>query len=728
MKKSVLFFGIILITILTSKAQPFDYYSSTPGLEGTTLKDSLHEIIKSHVEYHYSSVKQIIRIADEDPVNPDNLILFYTGWSIPKTNFASVLDSLNYWNREHVWAKSHGDFGTDPGTGTDAHAIRPVDNTVNSARSYLDFDNGGTEYLDAGIPTGCYKDGDSWEPRDDVKGDVARIIFYMATRYEGTNGEIDLEVVDAVNTYPDPEHGKLSTLLQWNLQDPPDEFEKNRNEVVFNWQHNRNPFIDYPEFAEYIWNSVSASPVYIQNVTSNPAQPEENDIVTISADITENAGGTITSAILEWGLSWGNLSNQVALSASGNNYSGQIPGQAAATKVYFRITATTATESKHFFGSYQVANVPFTGTLTSIYDIQGQTTSTPYNGQVISTAGVVTAVFGNNFFMQNGQGAWNGIYVYNSGYFPVIGDSIIVTAEVSEYYDLTELKNVSAFYPISSNNPLPEPVILPTGSIQDEQYECVLVRVEDAQCVRDTAYGMWIVNDGSGDALIHNSSIYSHNYGIGNYYNITGPLNFDFGEFKIELRGPDDVETGIDSNPPFAMEVLTLSNIYLHVNFNEDLEQSTAETVSNYSINNGITVTNALLHATDRRKVILTVSALTHPEYILTINQVEDLAGNAINNQEIAFSTPYTIDNEIIANWQIFPNPVIDNIYLNLEDNPVKEIRITIFDFCGRPAINSHHDNPELIRLDVSNLQAGMYFIEIESDNRYHTSKFVKIR
>ncbi|MEA3443428.1 MAG: endonuclease, partial [Bacteroidota bacterium] len=225
MKKNLILIGILL-TGMSLFAQPLDYYNGTEGLSGTTLKSALHNIVDGHISYHYSTVKQILKNSDEDPANPDNIVLFYTGWSIPKANFASVMDSLNHWNREHVWAKSHGGFGTDPGPGTDGHSIRPVDNTVNSARSYKDFDNGGSEYYDAGVPTGCYSDANSWEPRDEVKGDVARMIFYMATRYEGTNGELDLEVVDNVNTFPNPQHGKLSTLLQWNLQDPPDAFER----------------------------------------------------------------------------------------------------------------------------------------------------------------------------------------------------------------------------------------------------------------------------------------------------------------------------------------------------------------------------------------------------------------------------------------------------------------------------------------------------------------------
>ena len=80
--------------------------------------------------------------------------------------------------------------------------------------------------------TECKYDSDSWEPRDSVKGDIARMLFYMAVRYEGDNGEIDLELNEKVNNNKDPYMGKLSVLLKWNEQDPVDDLERKRNEVI----------------------------------------------------------------------------------------------------------------------------------------------------------------------------------------------------------------------------------------------------------------------------------------------------------------------------------------------------------------------------------------------------------------------------------------------------------------------------------------------------------------
>jgi endonuclease I len=227
-----------------------DYYRTAAEKTGNSLKTELHNIIDHHTELSYSAVWEALKKTDEDPANANNVILLYTGRSQAKSTNGGGVDD---WNREHVWAKSHGDFGTAMGPGTDLHHLRPTDVSVNSTRGNLDFDNGGTEHSEA---LGNYFDSDSWEPRDEVKGDVARMLFYMAVRYEGdVSDEPDLELNNTVNNGTAPYHGKLSVLLQWNAQDPVDDRERRRNDIIYSdYQHNRNPFIDHPEWVNEIWN------------------------------------------------------------------------------------------------------------------------------------------------------------------------------------------------------------------------------------------------------------------------------------------------------------------------------------------------------------------------------------------------------------------------------------------------------------------------------------------
>jgi endonuclease I len=230
------------------------YYKSVTAYNQVGLKTVLHDLIKGNTKIKYTDTKadmdvwRALEQTDEDPNNPDNVILLYLGTSIPKASKAKN-NQNDFWNREHVWAKSRGDFGTSPGAGTDLHHLRPADKTVNSARGNKWFDNGGKPHAEA---KECKTDSDSWEPRNAVKGDIARMMFYMAVRYEKEDG-LDLELTNTPQDNKEPEHGVLSTLLEWNKQDPVDAFEKKRNETIYSIQGNRNPFIDFPDFANYIF-------------------------------------------------------------------------------------------------------------------------------------------------------------------------------------------------------------------------------------------------------------------------------------------------------------------------------------------------------------------------------------------------------------------------------------------------------------------------------------------
>ena len=150
-----------------------------------------------------------------------------------------------------MWAQSRGGFSTSAGPGTDLHHLRPEDVSVNSTRGNKDFDDGGSAVSGC---SACSSDADSFEPRDAVKGDVARMLFYMAIRYEGDDGFNNLEMSSTVGS-SSSQIGDLETLLAWSSADPVDTFEMRRNDRIYSqWQGNRNPFIDHPEWAAAIWN------------------------------------------------------------------------------------------------------------------------------------------------------------------------------------------------------------------------------------------------------------------------------------------------------------------------------------------------------------------------------------------------------------------------------------------------------------------------------------------
>jgi endonuclease I len=262
MKKVV---GIVINILIYTQVfgQVSAYYQSAFNLSDGDLKQKLHQIINSHTVFSYTSsstdVWDILKITDRDSINPDNVILIYSGRSV---NAAQEYNSGSGWSREHVWAKSRGEFGTSAGAGTDVHHLRPCDVSVNSTRNNRNFDDCITcqDVVDNGFNTGSKKDANLWtfEPPNEVKGDVARMIFYMAIRYEGTGNEPDLELTNTLlsKNAKDPLQASLSTLLLWHQMDPVSDWERNRNEVIYTqFQNNRNPFIDYPELTEYLWGN-----------------------------------------------------------------------------------------------------------------------------------------------------------------------------------------------------------------------------------------------------------------------------------------------------------------------------------------------------------------------------------------------------------------------------------------------------------------------------------------
>ena len=247
----------VKLTVEEMELNSNNYYSTfgyLPEMNSNDIKTILHNLIDEHVSGDYKLLKTILPKSDADPNDPTKMILLYTGRSQggPITSTNGVDD----WNREHVWPLSKLGGDTSSNAGHDAHHIRPADVSVNAARGNLEFGVANTVVNDNYAPGSSYCKISStyFEPRDEVKGDIARMLFYMAVRYEGdVAGEEDLELVyDALSTTTF-EFGNLGLLLEWNRLDPVDDFEMNRNNVIYTYQKNRNPFIDYPTLADLIW-------------------------------------------------------------------------------------------------------------------------------------------------------------------------------------------------------------------------------------------------------------------------------------------------------------------------------------------------------------------------------------------------------------------------------------------------------------------------------------------
>lgn len=222
------------------------YYYTANDLIGDNLKQTLHTIINDgFVAQNYEKAKEVLVLSDLKVGSTDTLYGLYLG-----NDINAVWDSGATWDREHVWPNSRlGIPRVNPSSrnqGTDLHNLRAINGSINSTRSDHYFVNGSGQ---------AKLTGDGFYPGDDHKGDVARILFYMVIMYDFlTLKDEDINVGETY-TMDRIAMGELSVLLEWHKQDPVDEFEINRNQVIFEAQGNRNPFIDKPVYAHLIFEN-----------------------------------------------------------------------------------------------------------------------------------------------------------------------------------------------------------------------------------------------------------------------------------------------------------------------------------------------------------------------------------------------------------------------------------------------------------------------------------------
>lgn len=266
------FFGLIVISFsyFSASAQiPSGYYNSATGT-GATLKTQLYNIIKNHTTISYDALLTAYQTTDDKPNGKVWDMYSDIPGGTPPYEFTFGNTCGNYtgegvcYNREHSFPKSW--FGDIPPMNSDIFHIYPTDGKVNGQRNNY-------PYGKVNSPTWTSLNGSKlgpsaspgytgvvFEPIDSFKGDFARTYFYMATRYEnliaGWQSTADF-VLDGTS-FPCFDQWFLNVLLAWNALDPVSQKEIDRNNTIYtNFQHNRNPFIDHPEYVNAIWGGGS---------------------------------------------------------------------------------------------------------------------------------------------------------------------------------------------------------------------------------------------------------------------------------------------------------------------------------------------------------------------------------------------------------------------------------------------------------------------------------------
>ena len=293
------------VTYYDLKTAPAGYYDSVDFSTQAALRATLHAVIDDHIKIPYTSTAtdtwNVLELADQDPNDAGRILDVYLNASYPKYG-----EGNTDYNREHTWPKSYG-FPNDNSSNypyTDCHHLFLCNDSYNTSRSNKPFRNGSgassekpTEVNDGlGGGTGVYPGNSNWtegsfteglwETWIGRRGDVARALLYMDVRYEGgvhgVSGvsEPDLILTDnesliaASNTGGNESTaymGMLSVLLQWHAQDPVDDRERARNDAVYTYQGNRNPFIDNPAWVDCLYAAApSASQTMRFGTPPNP--------------------------------------------------------------------------------------------------------------------------------------------------------------------------------------------------------------------------------------------------------------------------------------------------------------------------------------------------------------------------------------------------------------------------------------------------------------------------
>lgn len=386
-------------------AQPPGYWVQVDTTSAETLRQTIFETIGDHNRISYSAENwPILEEADADPSRPGHILDIYRNLSIPIGDTGE-----REYDREHVWPQSlgfpeGGSYSLYPRT--DLHNLFLCDPPYNSSRgnNYFAYCQGCTERPTAftngiGGGSGVYpgysnwRSTETWEVWIDRRGDAARAVMYMAARYNGgTNAfgssEPDLRLTNNPSLITTTDGsvaymGLLDDILSWHAEDPPDEKEIARHEVIADAQQNRNPFIDYPEWGACVFQNdcSSVAPIEPQNLVAT------NDGVDILLEWDARIEGNLTGYHVYRSLT------------SGSGYD-RLTGDPISTTTF---TDTTPLEGIPLYYVVTAANTrglesPFSDEVVQVLDdkitIASQSFETA-SGYAINGA---TGEFGNSFF------------------------------------------------------------------------------------------------------------------------------------------------------------------------------------------------------------------------------------------------------------------------------------------------------------------------------------------
>ena len=454
MKKVLSTLILLVFTSFGLWAQiPNGYYNNANGKTGDELKVALHNIIKGHHVVSYNGLINAFAYTDCKPNGKIWDIYSNIEYS-PSTGLCGEYEHEgDCWNREHTWPQSWFNESTTPRS--DLFHVYPTDGYVNGQRSNYPYGEVNNPIYTSGNGSKlgpCVTSGYSgrvFEPIDEYKGDIARGYFYMSVRYYsedsdwGTSG-----MTNKSEILP----WAMTMLLRWSDEDPVSDKEIARNNAVYGYQNNRNPFIDHPEYAHMIWDEKTGSPSTTVTVSSNGTFTMPSYAVTVSATFVQNnnyyditlgnvshgtinvsetsakSGTTITLtatpnngySLYSWYVfKTGDMNTTVTV--SGNSF--VMPAfnvtvmatfvQGDTNGDYVKVTSALTDWSGEYLIVYETGNKAFNGGLTNL-DVVSNTIPVTISGNTIASnsttdaAKFTIAIVGGGYSIQGASGKYIG--------------------------------------------------------------------------------------------------------------------------------------------------------------------------------------------------------------------------------------------------------------------------------------------------------------------------------
>ena len=688
MKKNLLFLLLFLTAIISAQEQYYNGLDWTKS--GLELKEELAtKTITAHtniLSYGWDAIKA----TDVNPENSGEVLLIYgysqSGTTARKRGINDNSGDQGDWNREHTYAKSLGNpnLGTS-GPGADTHHLRASDVSYNSQRGSLKFADGSGN-------SGSVSGG--WFPGDEWKGDIARMMMYMYIRYGNQCTPTGVGVGSNASTPDD----MIDLFLEWNVEDPVSDFERQRNEYhdsnATYAQGNRNPFIDNAYLATRIWggeNAIDSWGIFITSDDQAPTVPTNvalSNITTSSIDLswaasTDNVAVTKYEVYVD-----GTLNGEV----SNTNYTitGLTPNTTYAVTVLAKDIASNKSEKSAAINGTTITDTtaPTVPTNVTISNISGTTFKVNWSASIDDTAVSSYDIYVNGTF--NGSSTTNNYVV--SGLTVSTTYSITISAKDASNNESTQSTAVNA---TTTDGAALANELFFSEYVEGGNYRKAIEIANLTGTVVDLSiYSVKRQSKGSWESPLVLSG---YSIGVDDVFVITNSST----ENEILIEQSD---LGIPNQTPMTFngdDRIGLFKNDVLIDIIGDLD-GTSDFAKDITL---------------RRKL-----SVTSPNTTYTISEWDILPKDTVDGIGVYNSATASINANEFENFKMYPNPLNGNkLYFNVSDN----VNIEIYSVLGK-LIQSSKITESKKDMDVSNLATGIYLVKISNGNQFVTKKLMK--